>query len=38
MGGLSTILMFVVMIGLIFIMQRQQKKTSTSTSRPIKHY
>ncbi|AHY15170.1 preprotein translocase subunit YajC [Streptococcus iniae] len=26
MGGLSTILMFVVMIGLIFIMQRQQKK------------
>lgn len=26
MGGFSTILMFVVMIGLIFIMQRQQKK------------
>ncbi len=28
MGGFSTILMFAVMIGLIFMMQRQQKKAA----------
>lgn len=36
--GFPTILMFVVMLGLIWFMQRQQKKTSARTPKSVKRY